>query len=230
MPTNNGAVLKVLFIGNSATYVNNIPQTLSLLAQKAGYRVEVGTVTKGGVTLSHHADATTDLGKSVSRAIAGGAYDIVFLQDNGRCILSEENREESFAACRTLDRMIRDSGARTFFYVRPPTGRDQEGYDAYTQCLEYDKHFCTIAEELGAENAYVNRAFAYAIKHLDIPLWGPDNAHTSPEGAYLAVCVFFATLFRASATLLDDNGLPADVALSLQQAADKVVLGQYIPQ
>lgn len=96
--------------------------------------------------------------------------------------------------------------------------------------MEIDKLFGRIAAELGAGCAYVNRAFAYAIENLNIPLWGPDNAHTSKEGAYMAVCVFFSTLFNISSAVLEYNGLPEDVARSLQQAADKVVLEGYIPQ
>ena len=39
--------VKMLFIGNSATYVHDIPQTLGLLAGKAGYPVETKTIAKG---------------------------------------------------------------------------------------------------------------------------------------------------------------------------------------
>lgn len=221
---------KVLFIGNSATYVNDIPQTLSRLARKAGYNVEANTITEGGATLTKHADATTDHGKKVLNAIVNGGYDIVFLQDNGNCISSDAMRTASKNACKTLDTAIRAAGAETYIYVRPPYGYYNYGCTPFEQCIEFDKLFDDIAEELGAEKAYVNRAFAYAIQNLNVSLWGPDNAHTSKEGAYLAVCVFFSTLFQTSSTVLDYNDLPADVAILLQQVADKIVLEQFIPQ
>ena len=220
---------RVLFIGNSATYVNNIPQTLSRLARKAGYNVEVNSVTKSGAKLAEHADASSDHGKTVLNEIAKG-YDIVFLQEHSGCISTDSDRASTLDACKILDKAILASGARTYIYVRPPSGKDIAGYNSYAQCLEYDKLFGEIALELNAENAYVNRAFAYAIKNLDVTLWGSDNAHTSVEGAYLAVCVFFSTIFDTSSTVLDSDGLPADVALSLQQVADKIVLEKYIPQ
>ena len=47
MSDKNNNVKKVLFIGNSATYVNDIPQTLSRLATEAGYKPEAKSVTKG---------------------------------------------------------------------------------------------------------------------------------------------------------------------------------------
>lgn len=230
IPENPLGYKKVLFIGNSATFTNDIPGTLSKLAKKAGYYVDVNSVTKGGATLTEHADDTTDHGKAVLNAIINGGCDIVFLQDNSNCISSDAMRTASKNACKTLDAAIRAAGAEIYIYVRPPSGNKVAGYTSVEQCTEFDKLFDDIAAELGAENVYVNRAFAYAVQNLNVPLWGSDNAHTSEEGAYLAVCVFFSTLFKTSSTVLDDNGLPADVALSLQQAADKIVLEQYVPQ
>ncbi len=220
---------KVLFVGNSATYVNDIPQTLCRLANNAGYSVSAVTRAKGGATLAQHADTDTEFGMETLEHIAKG-YDIVFLQDHSRCIASDEIRAAAMHACKCLNKAILESGAQAYIYVRPPTGRDTAGYDSYTQCLEYDKLFCEIAAEIEAKNVYVNRAFAYAMKNLDVPLWGSDNAHTSKEGAYLAACVFFSTVFNTSSTVLDSNGLPDDVALSLQQVADKVALENYVPQ
>ena len=220
--------LRVLFIGNSATQRNNIPRLLCDLANRAGYCIEADAVIKGGATLAEYADPNGDRGREAMRTIAQGNYDLVFLQEHSKCIASQEWREMTASASKSLDEAIRKSGARTCFYVRPPTGKAFSGYDSYSQCLEYDKLFSGIAAELGAESVYVNRAFAYAIKHLTVSLWALDNAHTGVEGAYLVACVFFATVFDTSATVLDGNGLPADVAFSLQQAADLVASGRFV--
>ncbi len=223
LPENPIASLKLLFIGNSATYVNEIPQTLSRLARKAGYDVEVNSITSGGYSLAQHADSTTDHGKEVLKEIAKG-YDIVILQEHSNCIESAEKGQKTFEACKVLNRAIRESGAETYLYIRPPTGVSKAGYDSYEQCFAYGRLFEDIAAKLKAECVFVNRAYAYAIKNLEVPLWGPDNAHTSVEGGYMAVCVFFSTLFDTSSAVLDDNGLSADTALALKQAADKIVL------
>ena len=90
--------------------------------------------------------------------------------------------------------------------------------------------FTPAAEENDAHCVYVNRAFAYAIKHLNYNLWGDDNAHTNTHGAYLAVCTFYATLFGKSATELDvAYGLPMADAKALQEAADKIALEGILP-
>ena len=214
--------MKLLFIGNSATYYHEIPKTLQKLSAQIGYAVETEQLTPGGYMLSQHADTETEHGKKVFAEIAKG-YDIVFLQDNGNCIANEEKREACFNACRKLARAVKESGAKLYFYVRPPYKKLNSGYDSLQQCEKFDELFGEIAAELSAECIHVNRAFAYAIKNLDFNLWAEDNGHTSPHGAYLAVCTFFAKLFGKSATLLDPNGLPTDDARALQEAADKTV-------
>lgn len=220
--------LRVLFIGNSATSVNNVPYTFLRLARNAGYNVEITSWTKGGYTLTQHADPTTDYGKTVYHEISR-EYDMVFIQDNGNCISSAAMREASKEACRALDKAIREAGSKTCIYVRPPYGYANFGYTPFEQCMEFDKLFSEISAELGTTNAYVNRAYAYAMQNLDLQLWGSDNAHTSEYGAYLVVCVIFSTVFETSSQVLDSDGLPADVALTLQQLADKIVLEGYIP-
>lgn len=228
---NTDRPLKLLFIGNSATYVHDLPQKLSRLATKAGYPVIADCCVEGGNQLADFLNPAYPFRERMLGAVAKG-HDIVFLQEYSYCIATEEKRAITCEASKKLDSIIRETGAKTYFYIRPPIG---EGYDighftSYEQCIELDKLFNKIAHELGATNAHVNRAFAYALKNLSVPLWGPDNAHISPEGAYLAVCVFFSTLFRVSSAVLDTEDLPPDVARSLQQAADQVTLGNYIPQ
>lgn len=220
--------LRVLFIGNSATAVHDLPGTLAALAQKAGYAIECDCVTKDGATITKHANTENELGMKVLEAINTG-YDIVFLQDNGKCISSDEMRAACREACRTLHAAIQAIGAKTAFYIRPPYGYEVFGRQPVEQCEDFDKLFTSISQEIGTINAYVNRAFAYAIRHTDYNLWGPDNAHISHIGGYLAVCVFFCTLFGVSATVLDANGLPQEDARVMQQIADKIMLEGVMP-
>lgn len=221
--------LKILFIGNSATSVNNVPRTLARVAGRAGYEIEVDSCTEGGYTLSQHADETTAYGKSVYDKIANGGYDVVFLQENCSNISTAAKRQETKDACKKLSDAVTAAGGQTFVYVRPPYGYSSWGLEPKEQCMELDKLFGEISDEVGTTNAYVNRAYAYAMDHCELELWGSDNAHTSPHGAYLVVCVMFATLYNTSSTVLDgDTLIPAD-AVILQQIADKIVLEKHIP-
>ncbi|MBQ8433016.1 MAG: hypothetical protein IJX28_09055 [Clostridia bacterium] len=220
---------RLLFIGNSATYVHDLPRMLRTLAGEAGYPLEVTTVARGGYTLAQHADGTTEHGRAVLAEIQKG-YDLVFLQDNGNCITTPARRLASQQACRTLDSAIRATGGITCLYIRPPYGYALGEYSPVEQCGELDGLFTGIAAELGATCAFVNRAFGIAIEELPYDLWGPDHAHLGPYGAYLAVCVFFATLFSTSSSVLSFNGLPAEAARALQGVADAVALEEKSPR
>jgi hypothetical protein len=221
-------MMKILFIGNSATFVNDIPGTLQRLAGELGIELEVGRILKGGYELARHADTATEHGRAVMAEIERG-YDIVFLQDNGNCIESDERRAKSREAFETLANAAKMAGAKVWCYVRPPYGYEKFGYAPLEQCKEFDKFFGELCDEFDASRVYVNRAFAYAIKNLNYPIWGSDNGHTSPHGAYLAVAVFFASLFKKSATALGDAGLPPDDTRVLREVADKIALEGFIP-
>lgn len=220
--------MRLLFLGNSATYVHEIPQTLARLAAEVGCEIEIEQITPGGCTLAAHADGTTEHGQRVLREIARG-YDLVILQDNGNCVSNEEKRAACVLACRVLAEAARESGARLCFYVRPPYGTEAFGRTPFEQCRAFDELFGELAAEHHACCAYVNRAFAYAMTHLPYDLWGDDHAHTSRYGAYLAICVFFATLFGRSATQLAPDGLPFEAATALQEVADRIALDGLIP-
>lgn len=215
--------MKFLFIGNSATYVHDVPQTLQKLAGELGFEFDVAQITPGGCELAMHADTSTELGQKVFAEIAKG-YDKVFIQENGSCMSSAEKRAACFDASRRLISAIRESGAEPYIYVRPPCLKDYYGYSTIEQCKNFDEIFGTIAKENGdVKCVYVNRAFAYAAKNYNFNLWGPDNAHTSPLGAYLIVCTFFTTLFGEPATKLSAHEIdPADAKV-LAEIADKVV-------
>lgn len=210
--------MRILFIGNSVTYVHDIPETLARLATDAGFPTECVRVIKGGWCLSQHA---ADGSRALAEIEKG--YDLVVLQDNGNCVSSDEKRAACIASSDKLSSKAIESGAKVCYYVRPPYGYEAFGRSPVEQCRAFDELFTDIASKNGAVCAFVNRAFAYAIENTDIRLWGDDNGHTSDEGAYLAVCVHFAAIYGKSATILDENGI--EKAKELQQIADKIVFG-----
>ena len=227
-PKRDDSPLRLLFIGNSATYVHELPQMLSHLARELGYALEVERLTPGGYTLAQHADASGEHGQRVLEKIGEG-FDVVFLQDNGNCVSDDTHREACRHACDLLIREIRKSGAEPWFYVRPPYGYETFGRDPIAQCRAFDELFSSIAERLNVRCAYVNRAFAKAIESLPFDLWGADHGHTSEHGAYLAVCVFFASLLGKTATQLSAYEVPEQDARMLQDVADRIVFDGVIP-
>src|SRR3989442_11351717 len=67
---------RVLFIGNSYTYVNDLPAMFADLARSGGHRVEIGMVAEGGATLSDHAGSAATAAK-----LTAAKRDVVVLQE-----------------------------------------------------------------------------------------------------------------------------------------------------
>jgi len=184
---------KVLFIGNSQTYLHYMPQMVLQLAQFADLPsgLEVAQSTGKGVGLQWHWSnpGTRDL-------ITAEKWTYVVLQERSGGAL--EAPEAMHAVARLLDAEIKKQGAQTVLYMtwanrrRPQTQQIIE--EAYGQ----------ISRELDAVLAPVGRAWETCLKaDPGFRLHHADDRHANPAGCYLSACVFHSVLFRAS-----PEGLP----------------------
>lgn len=231
-PTQQAArPLRVLFIGNSYTYVNNLPQMLFGLAQSATppRPLETATVVRGGASLQQ----LWDDGSAVA-AIKRGGWDVVVLQEQSRLgnqappvngVLQIGDPTAFHAYARRFDAEIRRAGAKAVFYLtwaRQDAPETQAALNAAYQ---------SIARELNAGLAPVGPAWALALqRHPQLRLHQEDQSHPSITGTYLAACVFYATLYGQSPEALAHESVSLDpaVARELQQIAWQVVQGQPI--
>ena len=105
------APLKVLFIGNSYTYVNDLPAMIVGLAEAAGGRkIEVDGHLVGGCTLEKHVKDQKALDK-----IHAAKWDVVVLQEHSLQPIID--RDSMYRNARILDEEIKKRGARTVFYL-----------------------------------------------------------------------------------------------------------------
>ena len=195
--SHQGDVLRVLFLGNSYTYYNNLPRLVEELAAAAGKKVETRMIAPGGASLADHA-ATA---KTVE-AIRSGGWDFVVLQEqsalgavylvNGEARVA--NPEAFFAAARRLDAEIRKAGAKTILFHTWP---QREAPESDRAMLDYA--YMRIARELGAAVAPVGLAWRQARAEVGgASLYAEDGSHPSRTGSYLAAAVIAATLTGAS--------------------------------
>jgi len=187
-PASRPAVTRILFIGNSYTSVNSLPNLLAGLAASAKppRRLEVAQMTPGGCTLEKHWTAT-----DARKAIAAGPWNYVVLQEQSLMPIMDPQRMHKYA--RLLDADIRKAGAKTVFYMTWARRNTPETQDALTEA------YAGIARELGAQAAPVGVAWRNALKaDPKLVLHRSDGSHPTPAGSYLAACVFYATLFDES--------------------------------
>ena len=88
---------RVLFVGNSYTYVNDLPTTFAQLAVAGGHKLETGMVANGGETLAQHATAAETLDK-----IAAAPWSFVVLQEQSETPATPAGRNSMYSAARTL--------------------------------------------------------------------------------------------------------------------------------
>lgn len=96
-----GKKLRLLFIGNSHTYYNDMPLMAAKKARAAGYDCEVTMIAHGGWFLAQHV-AEPD----VRFDILFGNYDYVILQEHAHPFGPEE---KFFEAARKLNAWIREA-------------------------------------------------------------------------------------------------------------------------
>jgi hypothetical protein len=237
---------KVLFIGNSYTYVNNLPQMVSDVSASAGDTITFNSSAPGGATFNNHTQNTT-----TTSLIMGGNWDYVVLQEQSQypSFPIEQVATESFPYARSLDSLINvyNPCAETVFYM---TWGRKNG-DA-SNCAEWPPvctylgmdsllrlRYTMMAENNNAILSPVSALWRFLIvNNPSLELYSSDESHPSVAGTYAASCSFYTVLFRKDPTSITfTSSLSATDAEIIRNAAKAVVydslpfwfVGKYHP-
>ena len=188
---------RVLFIGNSLTYSNELPSILEAIARQSGKRLITDAITIPGGALEDHFRSRT-----AHAALASGGYAIVILQQ-GPSSLPESQANLREWMQRFAPR-IRAGGARPALYMVWPDETRLAFFDdvraSYSNAaLDVNGMFIPAGE--------VWRA-AWRID-AQLPLYAGDRFHPSALGSYAAALSMYAELYRQSPV-----GLPARLVLA----------------
>ena len=220
-PLSRTPCVRVLFLGNSYTYVNDLPAVFRDLARAGGRNVETGMVANGGETLAQHAASPDSLG-----AIRGSHWQFVVLQEQSEIpALAAAWQTQMFPATETLVASIRSAGA-TPILLETWAHRDglpDQGLDDAAMQAAITQGYRSLGAALGVAVAPAGEAWQTVLRaNPTIVLWQADGSHPSPAGTYLAACVLYAHIFDASPVgIADTGGLSPDVAQALQVAAEQ---------
>ncbi len=221
-----GSCTRVLFIGNSYTFVNDLPGRFAALAHAGGHRTEVAMVANGGATLAGLLTA-----KETADALVPERWDDVVLQEQSEVpSVATARTQVMYPAVRTFADRIRIVGARTILFLTwaHRDGWPENGLPSYgTMQDQVTLGYLAIGHELGAPVAPVGVAWSTALREApQVTLWAADGSHPGPAGTYLAACVFYATVFHASPEgLAVADGVSGADGRTLQSIAARVVLG-----
>jgi PKD repeat protein len=222
----------ILFLGNSYTYVNDLPQMLADAALSAGDTVIFDSNTPGGYTLQLHSTNALSLSK-----IANGNWDYVVLQEQSQLPSFPIAQVETdvFPFAHFLDSVINfyNPCVETAFYMTwgrkngdasncgfwPPVctyaGMDSLLNLRYRMMADSN---AAILSPVGAVWKYIRQNFP------NIELYSADESHPSVEGTYAAACCFYASIFRKDPTLISFNSSLATVDADNIKAAAKLIV------
>ena len=219
----------VLFIGNSYTYVNNLPSLFQNMAASKGKSTFVDTKTNGGATMQFHANDPLSYQKMNS-------------SDWNYVVLQAQSQEPSFpygqVNAQTLPYAVQladtanqiSSCSQALFFM---TWGRENGDPQWDSINTFDKMnyrlrnaYLRFADSSNSAVAPVGVAWKYVRdNHPEINLYSGDGSHPGLAGSYLSACTFFASIFHETpegSTFY--GGLDQVVAGVLQQAAALSVL------
>ena len=223
---------KVLFLGNSYTFFNSLPDLFENFSNAAGDTSTAGFNTPGGFTLQGHSTNQTS-----QDMINSGEWDFVVLQEQSQIpsFPLSEVQTQCFPYAAALDTMINAANpcAETVFFMTwgrkngdagncpnwPPVctyqGMDSLLFDRYLQMAEDNE---AIASPVGAVWRFIQNNFT------SIELYDQDESHPSAAGSYAAACAFYSVIHRKNPVNVPyDFTLNALAAYQIRQAAKVVV-------
>lgn len=199
--------MKLLFIGNSHTYYNSMPETVMRFLEATGQKVHVTMLAEGGKGLNYHASSPNTIFN-----IRCGKYDAVIAQDKATGFDPALFRDNA----KILRDLTEKAGSQFYLYM-PWTGR--ENRSAQRAMTEAYHSFCRSA---GCVFAPAGEVFSRILltEPADL-LYKEDGNHATPLGSYLAAVSIFYTITGRKRIIqvgdLQDPGVAAGFPAELCQ-------------
>jgi hypothetical protein len=217
--------IDILFIGNSYTFVNDLPDIFARLAEAGDHSVNVTVLAKAGYSLNDHAEDPL-----TREVIQGKNWDYVFLQEKSSLpVLDEKLMTQGVSQLVELA-AGKDTDMILFMPWAYQAGFPEAGMaDYHTMQSKVVETYQDLAREFDISSAPVGLTWQSALEHHpELDLWSPDGSHPSLSGSYLAALTFYAHIFQESPAGLNyPISIPADIELvpSLEEIAAETVLG-----
>ena len=227
--------IKILFIGDSLTHYNEMPQIFAALSKAAGYKVTAERQTKGGTGIAMLREDPA-LWKTVSDKIASDKWDIIVYQPNRNNPVMTEYFPyypwKEYSAAKDLVDLIKAAGAIPLQYSSFGVSKGYVTRSGYTKKMSRVEHTnlvtaynAAVADMLGSKVVYTGVTFNSALaSDPKLGLYHTDSSHPSPAGSYLIAADFFTVIFGESPANIDYNySLDASLAASLRAAAAELL-------
>ena len=191
-----GTGLRVLFIGNSLTYANDLPLIVQALAKAAGQSLYVESVTFGGASLEDHWNS------GALKAIAGKKWDFVVMQQGPSSL--PESRVHLRQWTKKYAPRIKKAGGRPALFMVWPTPDRSAYFDDVRDA------YALAASDVGGMFVPAGEALRAASRRdPHAPLYDSDDFHPTAAGSYAAALSIYGMLYQRA-----PQGLPARLELA----------------
>ena len=217
---------KALFLGNSYTSLNNLPQLVSDMAKSVGDTLIHDSYAPGGYTLLNHSLNSISTGK-----IMLGSWDYVVLQEQSQLPSTADfsptgdylnNLVKQYNPCARLMLYMtwgRKNGDAVNCPSWPPVCT-YLGMDSLLRLryLEMGQLYHGEVSPVGAVWRYIRQT------NPGINLYLPDESHPTPEGSYAAACCFYTAIFKKDPTFIPYNFTISPTDAAFIRAATKHIV------
>ncbi len=222
---------RVLFIGNSLTFANDLPNMVAKLAKSRNISMEYETYSPGGYKLSQHASDQLLIDK-----INLGNWGFVVLQEQSQLpAFSQEQVEvEVYPYAQRLCEIIREANPKTsivFYMTMAKKNGDAQNANIFPEVGTYtgmqeriNASYIKMAQQNHGMLAPVGVVWQNVREDRPTMDLYSDDTHPNIIGTYLAACVFYSALFKDSSRGLPHfNRIDDETALYLQRMSDQTL-------
>lgn len=174
---NRSKKIRVLFVGNSMAYFNDMPGMMAREAEQSGIECQVAMLASPGASLEgliHKPETKFNL--------CYGDYDYVVLNDHAH---PPASYAEMRASVEKIQRLLKDSGSLPVLYMPSSLKSDPEGQKELSEIYKKVGVSCKIPVIPVGEHFWEQQISG------DEELFGPDGEHPSAAGSLLiASCIW----------------------------------------
>lgn len=224
---------KILFIGNSYTYANNLPQLVADIALSKSDTVVFDSNTPGGYTFQMHCSNSI-----TQQKIKSQKWDVVILQAQSQepSLDPLTVQSQTYPYAKQLCDSIRANNACTEVMFYMTWGRKNSDIDncpTYTPSCSYvgmqarlRESYMLFKDSFMTSVAPVGVAWkTFRNSYPLVDLYVSDESHPSLHGSYLAACVFYSSIFKKTTVgSIYNPSLPVTDVNNIQTIASKTVL------
>lgn len=226
--------LRVLFLGNSYTSYNNLPQLVKDLSTSAGKNLITDVNMPGGITISGHLNDPTSIAK-----VSQGNWDYVVVQEQSQLPTIDYYRyNDMYPSLTDLKMMVEQFSpcAKLITYMtwgRRYGGQQCDPNGVYCSPVftgfnhmqdSLTSAYMQISDMLNIQCAPVGVAWQQVLNDTNLVLHSADNSHPNMDGSYLAACAIYSSIWKAPSSGIAFNaGIAASRAAYYQSKSDQTV-------